>query len=197
LVQKINNGLFCNKVNIVMKKGLSNLMSNKTGKWSVFVLIGVGLFLLASGSCLPSHRLPATPQGWTQGREGWIPPLPQGMDKPGPLSQAEWDKVLSLASKDTEITSQYKINNITSTMRLWVEYDGDAGWLYNSDSLILSGKANLPAKYTWYYPAINFYYHNKITIPGYGDSAVRTVGVDIKTGKIIFTYNGFIPPEKR
>jgi hypothetical protein len=172
-------------------------MSNKTGKWSVFVLIGVGLFLLAGCSCAPSLRLPATPQGWTQGREGWIPPLPQGMDKPGPLSQAEWDKVLSLAGKDTEITNQYKNNNIISTTRLWVEYDGDAGWLDDSDSLILSGKAHLPTKYTWYYPGISFYYRNKITIPGHMDSTGRMVGVDIKTGKIIFTYNEWTIPEKR
>ena len=169
---------------------------NKIKIGAVFMMISLCLAFLVGCSWLPSHRLPATPQGWTPGTEGWIPPLPRGMDNPHPLSQAEWDKVLKIANTDTEVVKQYEYNNIVSTTRFWEEYTGGAGSSYNSDSEILAGKAHLPTEYTWYYPAISFNYRNQVAMPGQGKSAGRMVGVDIKTNKRVYSFNEFVMPYK-
>jgi hypothetical protein len=61
---------------------------------------------VAGCSLFQSDSLPSTPSGWTTEREGWIPPIPRGMDNPGPLSQADWDKVLKLAYTEMEVVKQ-------------------------------------------------------------------------------------------
>jgi hypothetical protein len=168
---------------------------NKMKIWVTFMMISLCLFLLAGCWIQQSNSLPPTPTGWNPGTEGWIPPLPRGMDQPRGLSQAEWDKVLSLASTD-EMVKQLESFNLKSTLRLWLKYTGGAGHSVVMDSDILSGKAHLPTEYTWYYPAISFDYRYQVARPGHENSTGRTVGVDIKMKRIIYTYNHWELPSK-
>jgi hypothetical protein len=184
-----------------MKKGLSKLMNNKIRSRPVWVIVCICLFFLAGSSRPPSHRLPATPDGWAPespdnpAAPHWIPPLPQGMEQPQALSAETWAEVLSLASTDTKITAMNSIDNIESKTFGWVAYTGNVG-VYNFDEAEwTSGEFHLPSEYAWYYPAIVFEYRNSEKINGtliHG----RWVGVDLKTNKIIFTLNNFeIPPK--
>ncbi|MBN1190348.1 MAG: hypothetical protein JXA46_11390 [Dehalococcoidales bacterium] len=148
------------------------------------------VFLFLSGfGCSKSQtgNLPPTPSGWTPESSFWIPPLPRGLDQPYPLSDDEWKKVLVLAGTDPEVIKQTQNNNISSTEHYWVGYSGKTGAFSASDSRISSGKSYLPAEYTWYYPMIVFNYSTYVKIPVRFESSGRKVGVDINTGRIIFS----------
>jgi hypothetical protein len=157
------------------------------------------IFLCLSGSsCSTSQtgNLPLTPSGWTTGTEGWIPPIPRGLDKPHPLSIDEWEKVLVLAGTDPEVIKQTQNKNISSTEHFWVGYSGRSSAFYDSDSRISAGNSHLPAEYTWYYPMIVFNYNTKVENPGQFDSSGLMVGVGINTHKIVYSYDLIVLPEK-
>jgi hypothetical protein len=135
-------------------------------------------------------NLSAYPKEWIPGTQGWIPPLPPGLDEPWILTQEEWNKVTEIARADHEVTIQTGNNNIDNLVHYWVGYSGGPGFDAETDSDIISGKVN-PPEGNWYYPAIMFLYVSRTERNG------QLVAVDLTTKQIVLSEgSGFNVPTK-
>lgn len=161
---------------------------------SILIIILLGLVLILTAcSLFPSNRLPPTPTDWIADREGWIPPLPPGLEAPSLSNPEDWDKILGLAFTDPEIMTQYGKQNIGNVEHFWTGYSGGVQAFTDSDSRIQSGKAHLPEEYTWYYPAVLFSYRSWPNTPGMLVPTRRLVGVDLKTNKLVYAVDDRVP----
>jgi hypothetical protein len=170
-------------------------MGRKTLAFVILLCLGL-LFTGCSSAPVITNILPPTPSGWDPKREGWIPPVPRGFDKPRPLETNEWEDVLSLTGTDPIVSKQNQNGNISEKKRYWIGYSGTTAYFYDTESRILSGKSHLPAEFTSYFPTIIFDYRNRVITPLQFDTSGRMVGVDINSHRIIFTFNLIILPDK-
>jgi hypothetical protein len=128
----------------------------------------------------PPINLPSYPKDWVPGTEGWIPPLPPGMNQPRSLTEGEWDRVIDIARTDAEVTKQIERDNVVEMKRYWVGYGGGPGFNSNTDSAIMAGEAK-PPKGCWYYPAIKFVYRLRT------DRLAQLVGVDLNANIVVLS----------
>jgi hypothetical protein len=135
-------------------------------------------------------NLPAVPRGWVEGTEGWIPPLPPGLDQPRTLTYEEWEMVDKIASQDQEVSKQRQKDNVGKLVHCWVGYSGGPGFSNKTELDISSGKIDSPIGY-WYYPAIEYIYITRTDRNG------QLIGVDISTNQIVLSNGkGLEAPRK-
>lgn len=136
----------------------------------------------------PNVSLTPYPRGQVPGSQGWIPPLPPGMEQPRVLTEADWELVLTLSRSDPEIVKQADNDNIDNEVRFWVGYAGGPGFNNYPDSSIISGEVQPPGNH-WYYPAIEFTYKTRT------DRSGQIVGVDLDTKRVVFSNGWGMLPE--
>jgi hypothetical protein len=131
------------------------------------------------------------PKGWVPGTEGWIPPLPIGLDVPRSLSQSEWIKVGEIASTDRQVSIQTQNNNITGLIHYWVGYAGGPGVYADTEVDIISGRTIIPSEKHWYFPAILFQFTART------DRNSQLVAVDLESKQIVLSEGrGLEAPRK-
>jgi hypothetical protein len=137
-------------------------------------------------------KLSPYPKGWVPGTEGFIPPLPPGINEPSALSQEEWDRVVEITRTDPEVTKQNVNNNIRDIERWWVAYGGGQGAWAEADSVIMSRKT-FPPEGWWFYPAMMF------LLRSFTDSMGILVAVDINSERVVFSsaWLGIVPTKPR
>lgn len=134
--------------------------------------------------------LPAVPRGWVEGTEGWIPPLPPGLNQPRMLTNEEWEMVDKIANQDQEVSKQRQKDNVHNLIHCWVGYAGGPGVYSHTELEINSGKVESPIGH-WYYPAIKYVYISRT------DRNAQLVGVNLSTKQIVLTEGvGFEAPRK-
>ena len=133
--------------------------------------------------------LPAYPRGLIIPGMGWVPPVPPGMNPPRALTEAEWGRIEEIARTDPVVAAQIKNNNIGAAERWWIGYTGGVGNLGDEDSAVTSSSYK-PLPDAWYYPAILFLFISRTDRDG------QYVAVDLTTGRVVFSSNLGLPPER-